>query len=172
MSNLRPHKKVNTLQGCTDTSCRLSFLLQLYGRCNSYRHHPPVSLNRKWCTFWKWSAHIPARYLRPIEHWIRWWRIICCWCNLAQEELSFFYRRTPVTRRKTLWLVGDGRRQWNCQRMCVVVPANPRVSANTMHTQTQTLNVHNGGGRGGSTRRTQNKIVLFFNFKQQNNYIK
>lgn len=58
MSNLHPHKKVNTLQGCTDTSCWLSFLLQLYGRCNSYRHHPPVSLNRELSPFWKLSAHI------------------------------------------------------------------------------------------------------------------
>ncbi len=58
MSNLHPHKKVNTLRGCTDTSCWLSFLLQFYGRCNSYRHHPPVSLNGELSPFWKLSAHI------------------------------------------------------------------------------------------------------------------
>lgn len=56
MSNLHPHKKVNTLQGCTDTSCWLFFLLQLYGRCNSHRHHPAA--RRELSPFWKWSAHI------------------------------------------------------------------------------------------------------------------
>lgn len=43
--NLRPHKKVNTLQGCTDASCWLSFLLWLKGRCNSYRHRPALPEN-------------------------------------------------------------------------------------------------------------------------------